>query len=180
MALYERQAIDTDESFAAFCSYRDQRPPRRLDRIVTAAHVRVPIGKSSVWYREHGWRERVAEWDSYLDAVRREEIELVERASAANAAQVIADLLTASAIEAQKLLGQTEGSKEVAFLKPTEIVKMAEAAIKLRRLESGQATERVEVEDLSGASVQELRDLRAKIKARQGGQGGQGGRGQGT
>lgn len=165
MALYERQAIDTDESFAAFVCYRDQRPPRRLDRII-AANVRVPIGKSSVWYREHGWRERVAAWDAHLDDIRREEIEAVERASAANAARVIADLLTASQIEAEKLLTQTEGSAEVSFMKPRDIAALAETAVKLRRLEKGQATERVEIEDLSGATVAELRELRAKIKAR--------------
>jgi hypothetical protein len=163
MALYERQAIDTDESFAAFQSYRDQRPPRRLDRII-AANVRVPIAKSSAWYREHGWRERVAAWDAHLDDIRREEIEAVERASAVNAAQVIADLLTASQVEAAKLLAQTEVSAEVSFMKPRDIAALAETAIKLRRLEKGQATERLEVEDLSGASVEKLRELRAELR----------------
>lgn len=156
--LWERQPIDTDESFKAFCTYRDQIPPRRFRGLGPTATI-------AEWYRDHGWRERIAAYDAWLDSIMLREREEALKKAARNQGTEHALLL----VEAREFLGlelakflKTSKEHEIQNLRPHEMIRLLEQVIKLERLVQGETTENVSQQvDLSKLSVEELRQLEA-------------------
>jgi hypothetical protein len=70
---FERRDDETDPAWGAFRQYRDQPQPRSLARLA------LELGKSRQlfegWSARHEWTRRVAAYDRYLDARRRQERE---------------------------------------------------------------------------------------------------------
>lgn len=157
--LWERQTCDDDESWKAFVTYRDQLPPRRL----------IGYGKGvsnntlSKWYRDNGWRERVAAYDNHLDEIQRDEREKAVRQRASLVAAQQADLLTdAREILTRELEKLLSNSREIegSVLQPREIIRLLEQSIKLDRLIHGETTENNGPQvDLSKLSTEELKTL---------------------
>lgn len=168
--LWERQPQDSNESWPYFRAYRDLTGTRQLRRVrlaVTGATA-PPMEQLKEWYDAHGWKERVAAYDAHMDALFQEEKEALLKQSARDmAAEHLAIVQDAAEIAQRGLEALVQAAREneaVGLLKPGELIKLMEAAIKLGRLVKGEATERGESKstlDFSGHTVQELRQLAA-------------------
>jgi len=157
---WERQPYDTEESWAAFLQYRDQRRPRQLYK-ATEGRWQTKVNM----YRDFNWGPRVMAHDRYYDAVAMEEHEAVfrseKRALAIEHMILLKDAQGVLELEIGKLLRATKES-EFATLRPGELQKLLETVIKYQRLVSDQSTENVaEVVDVKGLSVDELREMAA-------------------
>lgn len=77
MASWDRQPKETDKQFAAFSVYRDLGPGRSIDRAYIAMKGALPDNNRGRapkywfdWSRHLNWKDRVAEYDAFLDNVR--------------------------------------------------------------------------------------------------------------
>ena len=172
MNLWDRQAVDTDESWPFFQAYRDQNPPRRLEpvRCTPKGAVSPAVDKLRAWYRDHGWRDRVAAYDAHVDGIIQEEREdrLREdvRAMTARHLAILQDAGELVADQLAKYLRSARESDMHGLLKPNEIAKIMDLTVKLERLTRGESTERIEADvDLTSLSDEELAIL-AKIPQR--------------
>jgi len=153
---FERQPCDTDESFAAFCRFRDQALPRQLAGVANVAphYVRQ-------WHSGNAWAARVAAFDSYMDAVRIEEREAIVRETSREISiKPMALLKTAGEIaqkELLKTLRASELSGSSGVLKPNELVRLMEITIKYDRLVRGETTENIATDvSLDGLSEDQI------------------------
>lgn len=151
-----RQACDTNESWEAFVEYRDMRN-RRLRRVTKA-----PVAQVQQWYREHGWRERIAAYDSHLDGIIRAEREEVLRQAtrevAAEHMEILASAREVCALEFARIASLTRESRGAnAVLKTPELIKLLHETVKLDRLVRNESTENVSTGiDLSKLTEEEL------------------------
>ena len=61
---YDRQPLDTDKSWAAFCHYRDMGTERSLEKLIQkGAKTRLNILKT--WSAKYDWVARCREFDNY-------------------------------------------------------------------------------------------------------------------
>lgn len=177
--LWERQAVDTNESWPYFKAYRDLKGSRRLDRVRLAAdemgrrNPHAPtLQQLRDWCEQHQWRERVKGYDQHMDKILAEEKETALRESARDQAaahlELIQDAHELAENELKKLLQASRESSAHGLLKPSDLFKLFEAAIKLGRLVKGESTEiaeeRVDLSKLSMEELKELRKLQAKVE----------------
>lgn len=169
-APWERLPCDTEDSWPAFVAYRDALPPRKLLRPGSAGAkgITAPTSQIATWYKEHSWRERVAAYDSHLDAIRREEREgllaVSERDSCAAHMSMLADARELVSRELSYLVESARKTDMPGLLKPGDLNKMLDSVVRLERLLRGQATDRTEngpTLDYSKLSLDELRTLEA-------------------
>lgn len=167
---WDRQPFDTDETFKWFQAYRDTIPPRRLSRVrVSVPGAVVPSLQTLLdWYNEGHWNDRAKAWDEHLDELRQEETEAIvqqdAREKAARRLAMANDLQELSEIEVAKIV---ENARDVdaPTLKPTEVLKFADAAIKLGRLLDGESTENVSAKfDFSNMPVADAKKLLAQLQ----------------
>lgn len=164
---WERQDYDTEESWACFQVYRDQRPPRRL--ALTPGGVFVDPAKLRTWYKDHAWGARVEAYDRWVDEVLLEEREALLRQSAQAITiehmTALGDARELASRELSKYLEASRATDAFGLLKPRELTALLETVIKYDRLIREQSTERTETKfDLSGLDVSELRELEALTK----------------
>lgn len=119
------------------------------------------------WYAAHFWPERVAHYDAHLYDLRQASI---EEAHAQTAKDIAAKQLLLVHRAQQFVADQLE--KTIAFaeesiaphLKPRELIRLAEQAIKLSRLIRGETTENVGIEEESDLSHLSDAELEACIR----------------
>ena len=163
---WERSKTETDEQWAAFRNYRNMLFPRR---IASAACKDLVLLRQ--WSTDHDWLRRAAAYDRHVDAmIQTEKQNVLKNTEADRTARQLAVLLDAqdlAAGELRKLLAAAAENEGIGLLKPTDVVKLMQLAITSSRLIRGEATERVEVQDLSKLTDAELTALEAleeKIK----------------
>lgn len=178
MHSWDRQSFDTDETFRWYQAYRDAVPPRQLGRLRVPGHVTPPLQVLLGWYNDGAWRDRAAAWDAHLDQIRQGEREQFARQQAgdvnARHRALAHELLELVEREVDKFL-RTSMSSEAEVLRPQELNRMIENAIKLGRLLQGESTESVEQRaavDISGLDDEDLRTLR-RLKEKAEGRGGE-------
>ncbi len=158
---WERQPCDTNESWPFFKAYRDLKGPRRLDRVrLAAGGVAVTMQQLREWFTDHNWAERVKAFDAAMDAVVQEEREAElrqgAREMAADHLALVRDTLELASSELAKLVQSSRESAAHGLLKPAEVLKFVDAAVKLGRLVKGETTENVGVStDLSPLNPEE-------------------------
>ena len=157
--IWFRQACDTEEAWAAFQAYRDQKPPRRLIRPGPN-----PTSDLAKWYRDNNWKERCIAYDVHLDSIVQEERdELLRNDTREVTAQhraILQDARRVAELEVSKLLAAANASPNAPGLRPTELIKMIDSVVKLDRLLRDQSTENTTVKpDLSGLPVDDLLKL---------------------
>jgi hypothetical protein len=163
--LWHRQPCDDEISWGHFQAYRDQPKPRKLQPVRCAVRggVAPPLEDLLRWYRENGWRERVAAYDEHVDVIMLDERTAVladrERAGAEAVADILEDARAVLVSEIRKLLAQSQATSFSA-MKPNELARLLDTTVKLERLTKGQSTENHH-HDLSALSVEELRALEA-------------------
>lgn len=163
---WEQQQFESSRQWAAFRAYRDLAPGCR-----TMAGVARVLGRESVspdwgrWRREDSWDARCALWDALQDRQRQEGyLRAREAQSASDAAArdraLLDDAVSLLWQEVRKYLTQARES-DFPVMKPGELQRLLDSALKLRRLLYGEATERVEAPpvDLSALSAEQLEQL---------------------
>ena len=155
----------------ALADYLAQTPPRSLERLVeryrSGTEVGPPtrrLGTLKEWSRRYGWQERVREHEAQIareaaDRLRAERLADLERRRARRLKG--ADSVRDIAMDALADLLPDE---------PADVVRMLKYADDTERLETGEATSRVDV-DIVDVDVSELSDaeLDALIAGRVGG-----------
>lgn len=163
---WEQQPFESSRQWAAFRAYRDLAPGSR-----TMAGVARVLGRGSVspdwarWRREDSWDARCALFDQLQDRQRQEGyLRAREAQSASDAAArdraLLDDAVSLLWREVGKYLIQARES-DFPVMKPGELQRLLDSALKLRRLLYGEATERVEAPpvDLSALSADQLEQL---------------------
>lgn len=172
---WERQLIDTNESWQAFVLYRDMPPPRKTRRVFGPTVLNV-----AKWYSEHAWEKRVAAYDAHLDKIRREERERIMAQSARDVAvehmALLADARDVVSHELSLLANQAREQRVAGFIKPGDLIKLAEMTMKFDRLVRGETTENVgtgelDLSKLSDDEFDRYQELVAKMRAEESGPG---------
>lgn len=173
MSLWDRAEGEPDEAFAWWVAYRDQPPPRRLYRLRRPGVVIPTLGVKHELCNTWNWIARAKAWDDHLDALRQSEAEAVIGQSARDIAvqekTLISRVRELALMEVEKLL-DTAAECEASSVPAPLTLKLAEAAIKLARLDRGETTENVGVAgpDLSKLTIDEVRLLLALEKKARG------------
>jgi hypothetical protein len=163
------EGIDTDQSWAAFVTYRDT-PPEDRDRARLAEKHRVNVDTITRWRDDAMWDARIAAYDRWIDR-QRTRIPLRDlRAANVRHMKLARGLGELAAVECRKMLADAKRLVRENRLTPREIKQLADAAIKLERLTRGESTENVnttndlDLEKLSTEELSEIRRLQAKAK----------------
>lgn len=169
---WNRQPFDTDLAWAWFCEYLQLSQPRRL--VLLSRREGCPwtwTQLEDLAYRD-AWEFRAKAWDTYLNRLRTEEIELATRETAREMAgrhaatwRLMFDML---ARELDKWDKKSKASKDTPVFETKNLIKNLAEATKAERLIRGEATEVVKDEDLSMYSQEELEKLRELEVKRQG------------
>lgn len=166
--VWERLPTDDEDAWAAFVRYRNQEPPRRLERFGRATQQQM-----FEWFSVHDWHNRVMAWDNHISSVRQREIDGAHgadaRAVAARQIHVLNDMLEIVEREIFELRETMRERKTHGLLRPGDISKWVDLIVKYQRLNAGQATERVDV-DLSNLTLEQLRQLGELEQAARGGE----------
>lgn len=166
---WERQPFDTDRSWRAFVAYRDMDNVRSHQRVVDslgkkASYIHVVHG----WAIKYFWRFRVTAWDSYQDKIKVEARNNAKRQAALDMVdrhlQISTHLQRLASVELLRWIHHINGdvdnpdTREAPKLKPDQIQKLLEYAIKLERLnrdEPGEITENRNGPNLDEAQLEE-------------------------
>lgn len=165
MPPWERQENEGEAAWAAFLRYRDSVGPRKLFAI-KGMHAMIQLQE---WFNNHTWEDRCKAFDRYLDSARVAErvaiLKVDENERNARTLMACHEAKQVASLELEKLLDAAKSSDAHGFLKPADIVKIFECAVKCERLVKGEATEIVETQgpaiDYSKLSDQDLEALAA-------------------
>lgn len=154
---FERQSTDTDLSWEAFVLYRDAGASRTLELVANQ------LGKSESqtekWSARHHWRTRVEDYDRHEDKRQREAYLRQREKQARDMAKTAESLWRLAAkgsiawhkkfddwlAEVEKLPAGAEIPDPP--MSASEVLRLAEAGIKLHRLVQGDATEIFDVSE---------------------------------
>ncbi len=161
---WERQPFDTDHGWALFSDYVAMGPTRSLPTLLRR-HPQANGYAVRNLAKDDGWAVRAEAWDRYIERERRYAIEDMVKDDARTTAERhgtilkgVSALIERNLIKMLKAEGQSE---DFPTLTGHVFARLLKEAITLERLHSGDATERIEGPDLSGLSVEDLRQLRA-------------------
>lgn len=160
MSSWDRRDDESEKDFVAFKAYRDQSPPRNVKR-TSANLVDHTFAQCIELCNKFDWRERVKEYDAYLDSVlqaeREEFLKQDVRRRTAEHMSLLKDARDFLAREIRKMLKWSDEC-EVGVIQPQLIPKLMDSVIKLERLVAGESTENTnQTFDLSGLTQDELR-----------------------
>lgn len=148
---WERLPEETSRAYKAFCIYRDMGPSRSIQKVAQEWSSGGHTSRLKEWSSKSHWTERATAYDEYLDEIRRSEQEDEIREMAERHARE-AQLLQDKAIEKLESLNIDE-------MKPQDVVKFYDIAVKIERLSRGVSTENIKREE-----VKEKKDVIIKEK----------------
>lgn len=151
-ASWERQPDETSRQYEAFCLYRDMGPERSILKVAREWSSGGHTSKLKEWSSKHHWVDRASAYDEHIDEIRRgRNEEAIIEMSARHADYSIQ--LQEKAMEALKLINPDE-------LKPNELIKWLDIAVKIERLSRGVPTENIKQE-------QEVKEVKADAVTRE-------------
>lgn len=140
---WERQRGEGEEAWAKFLAFRDAPLPRRI--------IRPGAGRTQDLYRmanEWRWFERVEAYDNHLQRIRQKEIDAFVKQNAKEVAAehmaVLRDAREFAAIEISRMLERARRNAIDGALKPAEVFRLYELALKYDRVYRDQANDIVE------------------------------------
>ena len=136
---WTRLPEENSRQYSAFCIFRDMGPKRSIPKVDKEWSSTGAIRRLRVWAAQNHWKERVVAYDDYIDEIKRtknEEAILEMTARHADYSLQIQE----KAIESLKLVDPGQ-------LKPHEVIKMIETAVKIERLSRGVPTENIKQEN---------------------------------
>lgn len=154
-----QQPDEPDDAWQGFVQFRDQALPRAVRRVAGFRAV-----TQIEWSQKYKWHERAKAWDQHCEEIRIAEREaLLAQEGKALAAEHMLLLKDARELAQRELAKYLESSREndmPGLIKPSDLIKLTEAVVKLDRLVRGEHTEKTEHEiDLSDMPIEELRQF---------------------
>lgn len=163
---WRRQPWDSSEIWSAYRMFLQLPAPRALAPVV--AYAGHPLPTIQRWAREGHWTIRVEAFDKHVQGLWFDTVRDVVVSEATDVAQqhaeTLKDLATIARLEVGKLLEDCQRNKAFGAVKPTVLLKMVEAAIKLHRLTNDQTTDKIDVVSdlttvMSMAQIKQLNEL---------------------
>lgn len=136
--LWEKLPEETNRQYEAFCIYRDMSIERSILKVAQEWSSGGHTSKLKEWSSKYHWVERASAYDEHIDEIKRarnEEAIIEMSARHANYSLQIQE----KAIEALKLVKPEE-------LKPNDLIKWYDIAVKIERLSRGLSTENIKQE----------------------------------
>jgi hypothetical protein len=158
---WERQADEPEEAYDAFRKYINQ-PPRGRRLHYGLAKDKA---KLSGWCRQYCWHDRADAYDAVYEQIADEErARIYQRNAEVAAIDTMIMLGDAKDLVQRELAKYLEASRDndmVGLMKPNEMTRLLETAVKLDRLVRGETTENIGKTDLdtSKLSIDELEQL---------------------
>ena len=134
--VWTRLENETSRAYHAFCIYRDMGPERSLEKVrkkLREEGKKVTIALIYKWSKKYNWVERAIAYDDYLDGLKRIEQEKAIKEMAERHAQIAKAMLD----KVYERVIKIDPNK----LKPSDVAKWVEVAIKIERLARGEPTE---------------------------------------
>ncbi len=158
---WEKLLGETSKQFEAFCIYRDMGTERSISEVAKVWSNSGATSRLTEWSRKHQWVERAASYDQYVDELKRYEQEDQIREMASRHARD-AQLFQAKVHDRLENINPDD-------LKPNDIIKWYEVAVKIERLSRGVPTENIKQEKIQGVedviTKERLQDPRVRKKA---------------
>jgi len=159
-----RQPWDTDLTWALFSQFLALPVPRRLQDLCRSS--RLGWTQLETYSREGWWRERAAWWDDHLAQIHTSTIERVTEETAEQVARrqltLIRDMQELAHLEIGALLKMARQANGFAgVIQPRDALRLAVSGVRLERLVRGEDPEEVQIPDVSGLSLDELRSAAA-------------------
>ncbi len=164
---------ESNEAFEAFAMYRDMGVGRSQKAVADRLNKSTTI--INRWATAYNWKKRAHSYDLELDRRKRlADLRAVEKMRYRQTMTALRMQAT-GLIELEKMLKNAQSKQERGELDEKTVIALIEKGAKLERINRGEPGEIVQANvgeglDLSGLSVDELRqlrDLRAKVRARQ-------------
>lgn len=148
---WDKRKGETAPAFEAFVLYRDMGPKRSLEKAASrVGKTKQMLGR---WSSEHDWQDRTAAWDEYLDR-RVQEDNAHEHLEMNRRHGQLARMLQGKVVE--RLQGI-----DVDAIKPADLARIVDVAVRIERLAAGAATDIAAFTDLDLSKLddKELADL---------------------
>lgn len=138
---WKRLPEETSKQYEAFCIYRDIGTSRSIQKVAQKRPGSGGLSKLKEWSSKYHWIDRATEYDEYLDEIKRtmHEEEIREMA---NRHALEAKLFQDKVHERLEKIDPNE-------LKPHELIKWYDTAVKIERLSRGVPTENIKQENHS-------------------------------
>lgn len=136
---WERLPNETSKQYDAFCIYRDMGIERTISEVARGWSKSGAKSRLQEWATKNNWQSRATSYDDYIDEIKRfrQEEEIKEMASRhAREAQLFQE----KAIERLKVLDNNN-------LKPQDVIKFYDIAVRIERLSRGVPTENIKQEN---------------------------------
>lgn len=149
---WERLPQESSKQFEAFTLYRDLGPNRSIQKVAQErTEGRPHTSRLKEWSFKYEWVERATAYDAHLDEIRRSGKEDEIRELAAQNSHEIDKMNIRHALEAQLLQNKAIEKLEslnIEDMKPHDIVKFYDTAVKIERLSRGVSTENIKREEV--------------------------------
>ena len=133
--LWEKLPEETSRQYEAFCIYRDMGIERSILKVAYEWSEGGHTSKLKEWSSKYHWVERASAYDEYIDEIKRaRNEEAIIEMSARHAEYSLQ--IQEKAIEALNLVNPEE-------LKPNDLIKWYDVAVKIERLSRGLSTENI-------------------------------------
>lgn len=147
---WEKLPQESSKQFLAFTLYRDLSSNRSIQKVAQQRAESGPhTSKLKEWSVKYGWVERAAAYDEHLDEIKRSGKEKEIRELAAQNSIEIQRMNIRHTLEAQLLQNKAIEKLEslnIDDMKPQDIVKFYDTAVKIERLSRGMPTENIKQE----------------------------------
>jgi len=136
---WSKLSNETSRQYEAFCIYRDMGIERSILKVAYEWSAGGHQSKLKEWSSKYHWVERASAYDEHIDEIKRaRNEEAIIEMSARHADYSLQ--IQEKAIEALKLVKPEE-------LKPNDLIKWYDVAVKIERLSRGLSTENIKQEN---------------------------------
>lgn len=141
---WERLPDEPNKQYQAFCKYRDMGINRSILKVAKEWSEGGHASKLKEWSSKYHWVERAASYDEHIDKIKRDNYEDIVQ-------ETIRETVARHTMESK--LFQTKVHERLETidpdeLKPNELIKWYETAVKIERLSLGIPTENIKREEI--------------------------------
>lgn len=145
---WEKLPAETPKAYAVFCLYRDMGYKRSIRKVAREWSEGGHTSKLKEWSSKYHWVERAAAYDEHIDNIKQDTYEEVIR-------EMIARHTKESKLLQSKVHERLENIKPEE-LKPNELIKWYETAVRIERLSLGIPTENIKREEIKEVERDEI------------------------
>jgi len=152
--VWEKYPEESSTAFEAFQAYRDM----GVDRSISAVVKILKKNYSGIYkfFKQWDWVNRADQWDRYLDQKKQEQSEDQIAAMKFRQIEAAKKFWSLVDLELAKFLKSSETNKELMYLTPDQMCRLADFASKLERLNLDEPSEIISVQEQHRSQVQKL------------------------